>query len=88
MDPVLGAAAKRRGKAAGVRGVSRTLSVLPWKSSLRMDVLSLIRLLMSKHFLVSFISATLFCFARTLVAVWIVVLNSYMYQSILKLEYI
>jgi len=63
------------------------LSVLPWKSSLRMDGLSLIGLLMSKHFLVSFISATLFCFAQTL-DVWIVVLNSYIYQSIQKLEYI
>ena len=58
------------------------LSVLPWKSLFRMDGLSLMGLLMSKLFLVSFISATLFCFARTLVAVWIVVLNSYTYESI------
>ena len=43
---------------------------------------------MSKYFLVSFISATLFCLARMLVAVCIVVLNSYMYQSIQKLEYV
>ena len=53
MDPVLGAAVKRRGKAASVRGVSRTLSALPWKSSCRMDGLLVIGLPVFKHVLIS-----------------------------------
>ena len=53
MDPVLGAAVKRRGKATGVRGGVAHLSALPWKSSRRMDGHLVIGLTVFKHVLVS-----------------------------------